>query len=297
MAMLHPQFDPVAFRIGGENGWPVHWYGLTYLMAFVFFLLLGKYRVKKQPQLGFGSMEVDDMLFYGVLGVILGGRLGYVLFYKPAEYLAYPLGIFKVWEGGMSFHGGLLGVLVAMLWYARKTHRSFWQVTDFIAPLIPLGLACGRWGNFVNGELWGRVSSAGYRWLMLFPRAADEDALYVNNHLESAKLLQQVGEYVLLPRHPSQIYQLLGEGVLLFVILWWYARKVRPTMSISGMFLLGYGVLRFLAEFTREPDDFLGLFAGLSMGQILSLPMVVGGIFLLWLARHRVPKTAEQTAG
>ena len=287
MALIHPQFDPVAFSIGGEGGWPVHWYGLTYLAAFLMFLFVGKYRAKKMPLLGFKPIELDDILFYGVLGVILGGRLGYVLFYKPAEFLTNPGDIFKVWQGGMSFHGGFLGVLVAMIWYARKTGRNFWEVTDFIAPLVPLGLAAGRLGNFINGELWGRVSSANYSWLMLFPQANEADVLHVTAHPQSATLLQQVGDYLMLPRHPSQIYQLLGEGLLLFVILWLYARKIRPMMAVSAVFLIGYGVLRFIAEFAREPDDFLGLFAGFSMGQLLSLPMIVVGAVLLWWAYKR----------
>ena len=287
MALIHPQFDPVAFSIGGEGGWPVHWYGLTYLAAFLMFLFVGKYRAKKMPLLGFKPIELDDILFYGVLGVILGGRIGYVLFYKPAEFLTNPGDIFKVWQGGMSFHGGFLGVLVAMIWYARKTGRNFWEVTDFIAPLVPLGLAAGRLGNFINGELWGRVSSANYSWLMLFPQANEADVLHVTAHPESAALLQQVGDYLMLPRHPSQIYQLLGEGLLLFVILWLYARKIRPMMAVSAVFLIGYGVLRFIAEFAREPDDFLGLFAGFSMGQLLSLPMIVAGAVLLWWAYKR----------
>ena len=287
MALIHPQFDPVAFSIGGEGGWPVHWYGLTYLAAFLMFLFVGKYRAKKMPLLGFKPIELDDILFYGVLGVILGGRLGYVLFYKPAEFLTNPGDIFKVWQGGMSYHGGFLGVLVAMIWYARKTGRNFWEVTDFIAPLVPLGLAAGRLGNFINGELWGRVSGANYPWLMLFPQANEADVLYVTAHPQSATLLQQVGDYLMLPRHPSQIYQFLGEGLLLFVILWLYARKIRPMMAVSAVFLIGYGVLRFIAEFAREPDDFLGLFAGFSMGQLLSLPMIVAGAVLLWWAYKR----------
>ena len=281
MALLHPQFDPVAFSI---FGWPVHWYGLNYLAAFLMFLLIGKYRARKMPLLGFKPIELDDILFYGVLGVILGGRLGYVLFYKPADFLAHPLDIFKVWQGGMSFHGGFLGVLVAMWWYGRKTGRGFWQVVDFIAPLVPLGLAAGRWGNFMNGELWGRVSDQAYSWLMVFPQAqsADEQLLATTptllDHPTIAAVYNAMGG---LPRHPSQIYQLLGEGLLLFIVLWVYARKIRPVGAVSAVFLIGYGLMRFLAEFAREPDDFLGLFAGFSMGQILSLPMIVFGISLL----------------
>ena len=282
MALVHPQFDPVAFNL---FGWPVHWYGLTYLAAFAMFLLVGKYRARKMPLLGFKPIELDDILFYGVIGVILGGRLGYVLFYKLDDYLANPLDILKVWQGGMSFHGGFLGVLVAMWWYGRKTHRNFWEVTDFIAPMVPLGLAAGRWGNFMNGELWGRVSDKAYSWLMVFPQAngADEKLLLTQpdllNNPTIATVWQALGG---LPRHPSQIYQLLGEGVLLFIVLWLFSRKMRPMGAVSAVFVMGYGLMRFLAEFAREPDDFLGLLSGnLSMGQWLSLPMIAFGIGLM----------------
>lgn len=288
MALMHPKFDPVAFTV---FDWPVHWYGLTYLAAFMMFLAIGKYRARKMPMLGFKPIELDDILFYGVMGVILGGRLGYVLFYKPTEYLANPLDILKVWQGGMSFHGGFIGVLVAMYVYGRKTGRGFWQVVDFIAPLVPLGLASGRWGNFMNGELWGRVSDKAYSWLMVFPQARSSDEqLLVNtpsllDHPTIATAYNALGG---LPRHPSQIYQLLGEGLVLFVLLWWYSRKVRPTGAVAALFLMGYGVLRFLAEFAREPDDFLGLFAGISMGQILSLPMIIAGAALMvWAYRRK----------
>lgn len=282
MALVHPQFDPVAFNL---FGWPVHWYGLTYLAAFAMFLLVGKYRARKMPLLGFKPIELDDILFYGVIGVILGGRLGYVLFYKLDDYLANPLDILKVWQGGMSFHGGFLGVLVAMWWYGRKTHRNFWEVTDFIAPMVPLGLAAGRWGNFMNGELWGRVSDKAYSWLMVFPQAnsADEKLLLTQpdllNNPTIAAAWQALGG---LPRHPSQIYQLLGEGVLLFIVLWLFSRKMRPMGAVSAVFVMGYGLMRFLAEFAREPDDFLGLLSGnLSMGQWLSLPMIAFGVGLM----------------
>jgi phosphatidylglycerol:prolipoprotein diacylglycerol transferase len=196
------------------------------------------------------------VLFYGVLGVVLGGRLGYVLFYKLEDYLADPLAILRVWEGGMSFHGGFLGVIVAMLLFARRRGISWLAVTDFIAPLVPLGLAAGRIGNFINGELWGRPTDL--PWAMVFPQVDS------------------------LPRHPSQLYQFALEGVALFVILWLYARRPRPTGAVSALFLIGYGSFRFLAEFAREPDAFLGPLAlGLSMGQWLSLPMVIAGVWLL----------------
>jgi phosphatidylglycerol:prolipoprotein diacylglycerol transferase len=211
---------------------------------------------------------LDDLLFFGVMGVILGGRLGYVLFYKPGYYLAHPEEILAVWQGGMAFHGGFLGVLVAVWWVARK-HRLRWlEVTDFLAPLVPLGLAAGRLGNFINGELWGRVSDV--PWAMVFPHAGAA------------------------PRHPSQLYQFALEGLLLFALLWWYSARPRPVGAISALFLIGYGVLRALAEFFREPDDFLGLLAlGLSMGQWLSLPMIVVGVVMLVRA-HRAAAPAAR---
>jgi phosphatidylglycerol:prolipoprotein diacylglycerol transferase len=226
-----------------------------------------------------------------VLGVILGGRLGYVLFYKADWYLAHPLDIFKVWEGGMAFHGGFLGVVIAMMLYARLRGRSWMQVTDFIAPLVPCGLAAGRLGNFINGELWGRVSSPNLPWAMLFPQAQGEDQAWLASHAQQAITsgVQAVfDQYHMLPRHPSQLYQFAGEGVLFFILLWLYARKPRPMGAVSGAFLLGYGCFRFLAEFAREPDNFLGLLAmNLSMGQWLSLPMILAGVAILVWAYRR----------
>ncbi|QLI81901.1 prolipoprotein diacylglyceryl transferase [Chitinibacter fontanus] len=259
--LVHPQFDPVAIHIGSFG---LHWYGLMYLIGFVFFLMMGRWRIRRGNPAGWRTEEMDDLLFYGVLGVILGGRLGYVLFYKPSFYLANPFDIIKVWEGGMAFHGGFLGVLVAMYCFGRKTNRSFFQVTDFIAPLVPVGLAAGRIGNFINGELWGRVTDATMPWAMVFPQAHDG-----------------------LPRHPSQLYQFALEGMALFVILWLYSSKPRQTGQVSGLFLLGYGCFRFVAEFAREPDDYLGLLAmNLSMGQLLSLPMILAGLVLFaWASK------------
>lgn len=257
--LTHPQFDPVALQLGP---FAIHWYGLMYLLAFGLVLVLGRWRIKHQPWTGWTNKMLDDALFYGVLGVILGGRIGYILFYKPGDFLAHPLDILKVWEGGMSFHGGFLGVIIAMAVFARTRKLRWLSVTDFIAPLVPLGLAAGRLGNFINGELWGRPTDL--PWGMVFPQAADG-----------------------LARHPSQLYQFAGEGLLLFVIVWLFALKPRPVGAVSAVFLIGYGVLRFLAEFTREPDSFLGLLGlGLSMGQWLSLPMIVVGIWMYrWAQR------------
>ena len=258
--LVHPQFDPVALSLGPIA---VRWYGLMYLMAFGLFFFLGRYRAKRDQWRGVSYALIDDLLFFGVLGVVLGGRLGYVLFYKPGYYAAHPLEIIAVWQGGMAFHGGLLGVLAAAWWVARR-HRIGWlALTDFIAPLIPCGLAAGRMGNFINGELWGRASDL--PWAMVFPQGGP------------------------VPRHPSQLYQFGLEGLLLFAILWLYSARRRPTGAVSGAFLLGYGVFRFSAEYFREPDNFLGLLAlDLSMGQWLSLPMIAAGAGLLaWAIGRR----------
>ena len=258
--LIHPLFDPVAIAIGPLA---VRWYGLMYLLAFGLFIALGRWRLKMRPELGFSTQDLDDLLFYGVLGVILGGRLGQVLFYEPGYYLSHPLEILAVWKGGMSFHGGFLGVLVAMAWFARKTGRSFWQVTDFIAPMVPTGLAAGRIGNFINGELWGRVADPSLPWAMVFPWVDAQ------------------------PRHPSQLYQMSGEGLLLFVLLWWYAAQPRPQRAVSAVFLIGYGVARFVAEVFREPDaGIFGLSYTISMGQWLSLPMILVGVVLLVTAKR-----------
>ena len=263
--LIHPQIDPIAMQLGPLA---VHWYGLTYLAAFGLFYglairRLGHLPFKNLPQ--WQKQDIEDILFLGVLGVILGGRIGYCLFYKPAYYLSNPLEIFAVWQGGMSFHGGMLGVIAAMVWFAWSRKRPFMQVMDFVAPCVPTGLAAGRIGNFINGELWGRVADPSLPWAMLF-RGAGE-----------------------VPRHPSQIYQFLLEGVLLFVLLWLYARKPRAQGQVASAFLFGYGVFRFVAEYFREPDAHLGLLSlGMSMGQWLCVPMVLGGLVLL--AWRRPPR-------
>ena len=265
--LVHPQFDPVALSLGPVQ---VHWYGLTYLVAFALFLWLATRRIR-QPQYantGWQRSDVEDMLFYGVLGVIVGGRVGYALFYKPGDYLADPLQIFMVWKGGMAFHGGLLGVIIAMALYARRRGRSFLQVMDVVAPCVPIGLASVRVGNFINGELWGRAADPALPWAMAFPQSGS-----------------------MLARHPSQLYQVALEGLLLFVLLWLYARKPRATGQVAAAFVFGYGVLRFTAEYFREPDSFLGLLAGgMSMGQWLCVPMIViGGALWWWFGRAGIP--------
>lgn len=268
--LVHPQFDPVAFHLGPLA---IRWYGLMYLAGFVLFVVLGKYRARQNLLTGWHPRDVDDMLFFGVFGVIIGGRLGYVLFYKPEYYLlAHPLEVFALWQGGMSFHGGFLGVLLALVFFARRRHKRWLEVTDFVAPLCPLGLAAGRLGNFINGELWGRPTSG--PWGMVFPQV---DAL---------------------PRHPSQLYEFGLEGLALFALLWLYARRRRPVGAVSGLFLIGYGAARFVVEYAREPDNFLGVLAlGLSMGQWLSLPMIVAGVALMLWAYWRAGKTQPTLFG
>jgi phosphatidylglycerol:prolipoprotein diacylglycerol transferase len=261
--LVHPGFDPVAIQLGPLA---IRWYGLMYLVGFGIAYALGRLRIARGAA-GRVTVDVlDDLLFFVVLGVILGGRLGYVLFYKPAYYLGHPAEILAVWQGGMAFHGGFLGVLLAVWWVARK-HRLRWlELTDFLAPLIPLGLAAGRLGNFINAELWGRVTDV--PWATIFPAAGPD------------------------PRHPSQLYQFALEGVLLFMILWLFSARPRPVGAVSATFLIGYGLLRAFAELFREPDDFLGLLAlGLTMGQWLSLPMVAAGVAMLaWAYRRDAAK-------
>ncbi|TNI28256.1 prolipoprotein diacylglyceryl transferase [Aeromonas veronii] len=252
------QIDPVAFSLGPLS---VRWYGLMYLFGFAFAMWLAGRRADA-PNSGWTRNEVSDLLFYGFLGVILGGRVGYVLFYNFDLFLADPTYLFKIWTGGMSFHGGLIGVITAMIWFAHKTKRHFFTVADFVAPLIPFGLGVGRIGNFLNGELWGRITDV--PWAIIFPEAGPE------------------------PRHPSQLYQFALEGVVLFIILNLFWRKNPPRGAISGMFLLFYGLFRFLVEFVRQPDSQLGLyFQEISMGQILSTPMIIAGALMIWAAYKR----------
>lgn len=267
--LVHPGIDPVAFSVGPVS---VHWYGLMYLAGFAGGWGLGVMRAAR-PGSGWGTHEVADILFYIAIGVILGGRLGYVLFYNPAYFLSNPLEILELWSGGMSFHGGLLGVIAAMAWYARRTRRHFFQVADFIAPLTPLGLLAGRIGNFINQELWGRATDL--PWAMVFP-ATDPQRL---------------------PRHPSMLYEAFLEGVVLFAVLWIYSRRPRQTGRVSGLFLVGYGVFRLAVEFVRQPDPHIGYlaFGWVTVGQLLSIPMVLFGVAIYLLPMNPSRGTTDGT--
>lgn len=286
-------FDPVALQLGPLA---IRWYGLSYLAGFLAYWLLGRYRASK-PWTPLNQDQVADLLFYAMLGVILGGRLGYVLFYQPQMIWQSPLDIVKIWEGGMSFHGGLLGVVLAVAWYARKLGRRFLELADFIAPMAPLGLMFGRIANFVNGELWGRVSDS--PWAMIFPNAVPPSA-WMPGTLQQAYEAGALNEYA---RHPSQLYEAGLEGALLFILVWWYSSRPRPLGAVTGLFLAGYGVGRFIVEFFREPDEHLNYLAfdWLTMGMVLSLPMILIGVWLMLSSRsrgvHAVPhdKSGEKT--
>lgn len=284
MAYTHPQFDPIAVSLGPFD---VHWYGLAYVCAFVTAYALAVYRSRKRD--GWNADMIYDLMFYGALGVVFGGRIGYVLFYQFNELIANPVFLFKVWQGGMSFHGGFIGVMIAMWYVARKYKKSPFETLDFIAPCVPTGLFFGRIGNYVGGELWGRVSDSGHSWLTLFPQAtrADFELLQANPSLQS--LVVKVDGQYLLPRHPSQLYEAFAEGLLLFILLWWYSAKPRPRMAVSALFLLGYGLSRFTIEFFRQPDADQGfiLLGWMTKGQILTAPMIIAGLIMLAMAYRR----------
>lgn len=283
-------FDPVALSVGPLE---IHWYGLMYLLAFLTFWMLGSWIARNRAWWQWSAEEVGDVLFYGMLGIILGGRFGYVFFYGFQSLLEDPLFLFKIWEGGMSFHGGLVGGMVALGWFARRSKRSFWQVSDFVSALVPIGLAFGRIGNFIGGELWGRFSDVS--WAMIFPGSLPASALY-SASLQEAWQSGALDEYA---RHPSQLYQAGLEGLLLFLILMWYSASPRPRAAVSGLFLAGYGVFRIIAEFFREPDQHIGFLAmdWLTMGMILSLPMVVAGLIIMRVAYNYQERQAPGKSG
>lgn len=254
--LQYPNIDPVALDLGIVQ---IHWYGIMYLLGFSGAWLLSRKRAA-QPNSGWNNEQVADLIFYGAMGVILGGRIGYMLFYNFGSVVNDPLSLVYIWQGGMSFHGGLLGVMIALFLYGRRCNKTGYEVLDFIAPMVPIGLGAGRLGNFIGGELWGRVSDV--PWAMVFPNAGP------------------------LARHPSQLYQFALEGVALFIILWLFSSKPRPTFAVAGMFSLFYGIFRFVIEFFRQPDagiDFIA-FNWLTMGQLLSMPMIIAGATVIALA-------------
>lgn len=265
--LSYPDIDPVAIQLGPLT---VHWYGLMYVVGFIGAWLLGRQRAHR---LGLTKDDISDMLFYGALGVVVGGRVGYALFYGMDRLLDNPLWLFQVWDGGMSFHGGLIGVLLAAWLFARKHGLAFFQMTDFVAPLVPVGLGAGRIGNFINHELPGRVTDL--PWGMPFPGMGPE------------------------PRHPSSLYEALLEGLVLFAILWVVSAKPRQRGMISGLFLLLYGVFRFAVEFVRLPDAHIGFiaFGWVTMGMLLTLPMIVIGLGLILWSRRQPVDTPPAVAG
>jgi len=272
--MIYPEFDPIIIQLGPAA---LRWYGLMYLIGFIAAWWLARHRASLggviKPE------QVDDLIFYGALGVILGGRLGYIFFYNFDQWLADPLVLLRVWEGGMAFHGGLLGVIVAMALIAKRLQLRFFQVADFVAPLVPLGLLAGRVGNFINGELWGGVTDAA--WGMQV-RCAEHLNLCVN------KLGLPADTELSPPLHPSQLYEAVLEGLVLFLLLWWFSSKPRAVGAVSGLFLIGYGSMRFIVEFVRMPDAHIGYLWGdwFTMGQLLSTPMILAGIaFVIWANR------------
>lgn len=281
MTYLH-QIDPIALSLGPLK---VHWYGIAYALAFALAWWLGRRRILQGRLPGVTVDHFSDLLFYGMLGVVLGGRIGYVLFYAFADLLANPLMILRVWEGGMSFHGGLLGVLIAAGLWTRKHKLHFFDTVDFVAPLVPPGLGLGRLGNFIGAELWGKYTQAG--WGVIFP-STDPNITRLQLTPEQIQAQYASGALDVFARHPSQLYQAFLEGLTMFCVLWWFSRKPRPRYAVSGWFAILYGVFRILVEFVRVPDAQVGYLAWgwLTEGQLLSVPLVLLGVFLLWLSRR-----------
>jgi len=291
MSTLH-DIDPIALSL---PFWPhgIHWYGLMYVLAFAAAWFLGQRRLRAGRLPGIDENAYGDLLFYGMLGVLFGGRIGYVLFYDLPAFLADPLVLFNVRGGGMSFHGGLLGVMAAGLWWCRK-HRMHWfDVMDFVAPLVPLGLGFGRIGNWIGGELWGRVTDSPLG--VVFPRALPPE--YANLPIEQLRTLHAQGVLEPFARYPSQLLQALLEGLVMFVVLWWFSARPRPRFAVSGLFALLYGVFRIVAEFFRQPDAQFGYlaFGWLTMGMVLSLPLVVIGLVFLWRS-YAAPTLSKEAA-
>lgn len=282
MTLLH-DIDPIALPL---PFWPhgIHWYGLMYLLALGAAWLIGRNRVRAGRLPGVDENAFGDLIFYGMLGVVLGGRIGYVLFYGFDSFLANPLVLLKINEGGMSFHGGLIGVMLAAAWWTRRHKLHYFDVMDFVAPIIPSGLGFGRLGNYIGGELWGKPT--GGSWGVVFPDSLPAE--YARLPMEQLRALHDTGALDRFARHPSQLYQMMLEGVVMMAVLLLYSRKPRPRYAVSGLFALLYGSFRFLVEFVREPDAHIGYlaFGWLTMGQVLSLPLVAVGLFLLWLSRR-----------
>ncbi|GAB3378331.1 prolipoprotein diacylglyceryl transferase [Lysobacter fragariae] len=289
MTVLH-QIDPIALDLGtwnlpavGSIHPQIHWYGLMYLLGFAMAWWLGRSRVRAGRLPGVDEQAFGDLMFYAMIGVVLGGRLGYILFYDLPAYIEHPLQVFKIWQGGMSFHGGLLGVVAAAWWWSRRHQLHLFDTVDFVAPLVPPGLGFGRLGNYINGELWGKFTNAD--WGVVFPTGLPERMSVMSNEMLRSQFdAGLLNEYA---RHPSQLYQAGLEGLVMFVVLWWYSRCPRPRYAVSGVFAVLYGLFRFIVEFVRVPDAQIGYiaFGWLTMGQVLSLPLIALGLFWLWRSR------------
>lgn len=287
--VLH-DIDPIALSLGPVQ---IHWYGVMYLLGFIAAWWLGRRRIRAGRLPGVSEQGFGDLLFYAMLGVVLGGRVGYVLFYAFGDLLQNPLMLFRIWEGGMSFHGGLLGVMLGVWLWSRRNRTHFMDSMDFIAPLVPVGLGLGRLGNYIGGELWGKPT--GGDWGVVFPRTLPTE--YAALPIERLRALHAQGALDAFARHPSQLYQAVLEGVVMAALVWWFSSRPRPRYAVGGLFALLYGLFRFLVEFVREPDAHLGYlaFGWLTMGQVLSLPLILLGLFWLWLSR-RQPTLRPQPA-